>query len=81
METSSKTVHVGINLDFQEAIDDSPHFRASLQSNEDELDELAALLETLVRSSRNSLEYAASTNAFRMHDIKFSVINHGAPLA
>lgn len=60
METDSRIITADIGLDFDDAVNDSPLFRASLQRNEDELDELSTILDTLVKSSRSCLEYAAS---------------------
>lgn len=60
-DSSSRVVQAGIVLGFINAADDSPLFRAALQRNEDELEELHQILETVVRSSRSCLEHAAST--------------------
>lgn len=64
METNSRIIPATIGLEFDDAVDDSPLFRASLQRNEDELDELSSILDTLVKSSRSCLEYAASTGLY-----------------
>ena len=59
--SSNRVVRAGVELGFINAADDSPLFRATLQRNEDELEELHQILETVVRSSRSCLEHAAST--------------------
>jgi hypothetical protein len=63
METQRNVSTAAILLKVDLAVGDSPTFRASLQRNEDQLDELSFILETLVKSSRSCLEHAASTNA------------------
>ena len=62
MDADSRISESGVELAFDSVIEDSPLFRAALQRNEDELEELYGILESLVKSSRSSLEYAASTN-------------------
>lgn len=58
--TANRITKVDIKLKFEDAIKDSPPFRAALQRNEDELDELTLILDALVRISRSCLEHAAS---------------------
>lgn len=49
-----------VDLPLEEVLTDSPTIRASLQRNEDQLDELSSILDSVVKSSRNCLEHASS---------------------
>lgn len=54
------TNHSSLELDFDEAVLDSPIFRASIQMNEDQLEQLSVLLETINKTSRICFEHANS---------------------
>lgn len=60
METQTQYSKASIDIDIQQAKSDSPIFRAKLQRNEDQLEELGWIVESIIKASKQTLESGAS---------------------
>lgn len=56
-----------LELKVEAAAGDAPVFRATLQQNEDQLDELSWVLDSFIKTSRSCIDYASSTLNERVH--------------